>query len=119
MELTYASHEMIKFANDLGFEGPPFAWDEDRHHCLKSELDAIFAHMYGLDHSDLEWILDVPAPNSSLPVLKSHEMKEFGEYRTKQYVPWAFDQVNHGKIRTFPDYVCQILVLLGFVWFEI
>ena len=97
LELNYTSHEMTGFANDLGFQGPPFTWDEGRRHCLKSELDAIFAHMYGLERSDLEWILDAPAPNSSFSVLKKHEAKEFGEYRTKRYVLQAFDLLSHGK----------------------
>jgi len=98
LELTYTSHEMTSFARDLGFEGPPFTWDEERRHCLKSELDAIFAHMYELDRSDLEWILDPPPPNSSFPVLKTHEIKTFGEYRTKRYVLKAFDQLQRGEL---------------------
>jgi len=97
LELTYTSYEMTAFAKDLGFEGPPFTWDEEKRHFLKSELDAIFAHMYELDRSDLKYILDPPSPNSSFPVLKSHEMKEFGEYRTKRYVLQAFDQLDRGE----------------------
>ena len=98
LELTYTSHEMAGFAEDLGFQGPPFIWDEGRRHCLRSELDAIVAHMYGLDRSDLEWILDPRAPGSSFPVLKSKEIKEFGEYRTKRYVLQAFDQLDQGQL---------------------
>src|SRR5690606_23032978 len=30
LELTYTSHTLAPFARDLGYEGPPFAWDEDR-----------------------------------------------------------------------------------------
>ena len=30
LELTYTSHSMAPFARDLGYNGPPFAWDEDR-----------------------------------------------------------------------------------------
>jgi len=97
LELTYTSPEMTGFANDLGFQGPPFVWDDERRHCLKCELDAIFAHMYGLNRSDLEWILDAPAPSSSFSVLKKHEEKEFGEYRTKRYVLQAFDLLSHGR----------------------
>lgn len=98
LELTYTSVEMAGFAYDLGFEGPPFPWNEERRHCLKCELDGIFAHMYGLDRSELEWILDAPAPNSSFPLLKSHEIEKFGEYRTKRYVLQAFDLLDRGDI---------------------
>ncbi len=102
LELTYTSHEMTPFARDLGFEGPPFTWDDEKRHCLKSELDAIIAHMYELDRSDLEWIIDPPPPSSSFPVLKSHEIKEFGEYRTKRYVLKAYDQIQRGEIPNLP-----------------
>jgi len=30
LELTYTSHSMAPFARDLGFDGPPFAWDKER-----------------------------------------------------------------------------------------
>ncbi len=98
LELTYTSSEMTGFANDLGFHGPPFVWNEEKRHCLKCELDAIFAHMYRLDQPDLEWILDAPDPNSSFPILKEHEIQKFGEYRTKRYVLQAFDQLDRGGL---------------------
>ena len=98
LELTYTSEEMSGFANDLGFKGPPFPWNEVRRHCLKCELDGIFAHMYGLDRSELEWILDPSAPSLSFPLLKSHEIDKFGEYRTKQYVLQAFELLDRGDI---------------------
>ncbi len=98
LKLTYTSHEMTQFANDLGYDGLPFEWDEENRHQLRSELDGIFAHMYNLDRPDVEWILDPPAPSSSFPVLKSKEMKEFGEYRTKRYVLRAYDQLARGEV---------------------
>ena len=67
LELVFTSEDMSGFASDLGYACAPFPWDEKRRHCLRSELDAIFVHMYGLDRSDLEWILDSPAPSSSFP----------------------------------------------------
>ncbi len=97
LELTFTSHELTGFARDLGFDGPPFPWDEDRRHRLRSELDAIFARMYGLDRSDLEWILDAQPPSASFPSLKKHELQRFGEYRTQRYVLDAFDQLQRGQ----------------------
>ena len=98
LELTYTSYDLQGFAQDLGYDGPPFLWDEARRHRLKCELDAIFAHMYQLDRSDLEWILDAPAPSSSFPGLKRSEMQEFGEYRTQRYVLQAYDQMARGEL---------------------
>ncbi len=98
LELTYTSIDVKDYANDLGYQGPPFPWDEERRHCLRCELDAIFAHMYGLNRSDIEWILDAPAPSSSFPTLKQNELKEFGEFRTQRYVLNAFDTLERGRV---------------------
>ena len=99
LELTYTSHELGGFASDLGYPGDqPFHWDDLRRHRLQSELDAIFSHMYRLDRSDVEWILDAPPPSSSFPSLKQHELRRFGEYRTRRYVLEAFEQVRRGEV---------------------
>ena len=42
LELTYTAHDLQGFAQGLGYDGPPFRWDEERRHQLKCELDAIF-----------------------------------------------------------------------------
>lgn len=96
LELTYTSYEMGDFAADLGYKGVPFVWNDERRHCLKNELDAIFACMYGLDRTELEWILDAPEPSASFPGLKSKEFRLYGEYRTKRYVLDAFSQLGAG-----------------------
>ena len=98
VELTYTAYDLEGFAREIGYEDPPFPWDERRRHLLQCELDAIFAHMYGLERSELAWILDAPPPSSSFPALKRHEMSEFGEYRTQRYVLHAYDQLAQGEI---------------------
>ncbi len=98
LELTYTANSLRGFAEALGFEGPPFPWDEDRRHRLRSELDAIYAQLYGLDRTDLEWILDATPPSASFPLVKEHELKAFGEYRTSRYVLEAFDQLARGEV---------------------
>ena len=96
LELAYTSEEMRGFAEDLGYQGDPFPWGESRRHNLQSELDAIFAHMYGLTRADLEWILDAKAPSVSFPSLKQNEIRKFGEYRTQRLVLQAFDLLTSG-----------------------
>ncbi len=98
LELVYTSEEMTGFARDLGYDGPPFGWDEERRHAIRCELDAIFAHMYRLSRADLEWILDAPPPSSSFPALKQNEVKAFGDYRTQCYVLQAFDALEQGQV---------------------
>lgn len=97
LELTYTGDELEGFARDLGYMGPPFSWDDRRRHCLKSELDAIYMHMYRFDRLDVEWILDSEPPGMSFPTLKRNEEGIFGEYRTRRYVLHAFDQIGRGE----------------------
>jgi hypothetical protein len=99
LELTYTSHSMAPFARDLGCDGCPFAWDETRRAQLRAELDAWYAHAYGLTRDELRYILD-PAdvngpdyPSETFRVLKANEIKRFGEYRTARLVLAAYDQL--------------------------
>lgn len=96
--LTYTANDLKGFARDLGYQGPPFPWDDVRRHRLQSELDAIYSHMYRLDRADIEWILDAPPPSSSFPALKRNEIDKFGEYRTQRYVLHAYDQLARGEL---------------------
>ena len=100
LELTYTSFSLTPFARDLGFGGPPFAWDEDRRACLRGDLDAFYARAYGLDRDELRYILD-PAdvkgpgyPSETFRVLKEREFREYGEYRTRRLILEAWDRME-------------------------
>jgi hypothetical protein len=97
LELTYTSHALRPWAEDLGHTGPPFAWDETRRAELRAELDAFFASKYGLTRDELRYVLD-PAdargagyPSETFRVLKNKEEARFGEYRTGRLVLAAWD----------------------------
>ncbi len=97
LELTYTSQAMAPFARDLGRDGPPFAWDEGRRAHLRAELDAYFAHAYGLTRDELRYILDpedalgAGYPSETFRVLKDKEKKLHGEFRTARLVLQAYD----------------------------
>lgn len=100
LELTYTSHALAPFARDLGFTGPPFAWNEERRAQLRAELDAFYARAYGLTRDELRYILD-PAevkgagyPSETFRVLKEKEIRAFGEYRTARLVLAAWDRME-------------------------
>ena len=97
LELTYTASDLEEFARNIGYGGRPFPWDDRRRHCLQSELDAIYAHMYGLDRTDIEWILEPSSPSSSFPALKRNEMENFGEYLTRRLVLTAYDRLARGE----------------------
>lgn len=99
LELTYTSHALAPFARDLGHDGPPFAWDEDRRAVLRAELDAFYARAYGLIRDELRYILDPASvmgadyPSETFRVLKQKEKRLYGEYRTERLVLAAWDRL--------------------------
>ncbi|MGC3579953.1 Eco57I restriction-modification methylase domain-containing protein [Pseudomonas aeruginosa] len=108
LELTYTAHDLAGWAQDLGYNGPPFAFDPDRRAILRAELDAYYAKLYGLTEEELRYILD-PAdvlgedyPSETFRVLKNKELKEFGEYRTQRLVLEAWDALEEQQPITLP-----------------
>lgn len=100
LELTYTAHDLTPWAEDLGYDGPPFSWDPEVRAILRAELDAYYAKLYGLTRDELRYILD-PAdvmgdeyPSDTFRVLKNNEMKQFGEYRTQRLVLEAWDNMG-------------------------
>ena len=75
-ELTFTAWDMGAFAKDLGDEGPPFQWNEDRRSSIRAELDAAFFHIYGLPRDEVEHVMD------SFDALQRREEKQLGECRT-------------------------------------
>ena len=100
LELVYTAYDLKPFAEDLGYNGEPFPWDEERRAVLRAELDDYYARLYGLNRKQLRYILD-PAdvmgadyPSETFRVLKNNEMREFGEYRTQRLVLEAWDALG-------------------------
>jgi len=99
LELSYTSHAMAPFARDLGYDGPPFAWDDDRRARLRADLDAWYALAYGLSRDELRYVLDpkdvmgADYPSETFRVLQNNETKKYGEYRTRRLVLTAYDQL--------------------------
>jgi len=97
LELTYTSHAMKLWAEDLGHTGAPFAWNPDRRAILRAEIDAFFARKYTLSRDELRYILD-PAdthgpdyPSQTFRGLQQGEIRKYGEYRTRRLVLGAWD----------------------------
>lgn len=100
LELSYTADDLKAWAEDLGFTGPPFAFDRTRRSEIRAELDAYYAQLYGLTRDELRYILD-PAdvmgedyPSETFRVLKNRELREFGEFRTQRLVLAAWDALS-------------------------
>ena len=111
-ELCYFNHDMNGWASELWEEmneeqraelprlgtQQPWIYNPERRAVLQAELDAIFAHLYGLDTEDLRYILDPEdvcgkgCINETFRVLKDNEIRQYGEYRTKRLVLEAWNK---------------------------
>lgn len=104
LELTYTAYDMAPWAQDLGYDGAPFAFDPERRAILRAELDAYIARLYGLTRDELRYILDTADimgedyPSETFRVLKNNERHEFGEYRTQRLVLEAWDKLERGEL---------------------
>ncbi len=85
VELAYNAVDLREFARDLGHDGPPFEWNEERRFQLRCELDAAFFHLYGIARDDVDYILE------TFPIVKRNDEKRWGEYRTKRVILELFD----------------------------
>ena len=114
-ELCYFNHDMDGWAEELWEEmseeqraalpqlgaHQPWVYNPERRAILQAELDAIFAHLYGLDTEDLVYILDPEdicgkgCINETFRVLKDNELRQYGEYRTKRLVLEAWDNFGY------------------------
>jgi hypothetical protein len=85
LELVYTAWDLAPFARDLGYQGAPFPWDEERRARLRAELDGLYARLYGLSRDDFADILD------QFPIVRRRDEAAFGEYRTKRLCLEAYD----------------------------
>lgn len=96
LELSFTSVELAPFARDLGHQYGPFMWIAERRIFLQAEIDAVSLHLYGLDRSQAEWLLD------SFTVLRKYEEKDHGEFRTKRLILEIFDAIVDCKCEGKP-----------------
>lgn len=108
--LCWFNHDLDGWMEELREEYPeeyslpeePVIWDEGQRAVWQAELDAIFAHLYGLSTEDLRYILDPEdvcdkgCINETFRVLKERELRELGEYRTKRLVMEAWNRFGFG-----------------------
>jgi hypothetical protein len=58
LRLTYTAWDMEPFARDMGYDGPPFIWNETERRHLRARLDALYFILYGITaEDDVRYIL--------------------------------------------------------------
>ena len=94
LRLTYTAHDMTSFARDLGYDGPPFVWDEEARRHLRARLDALYFHLYGLTKEDAEYVLD------TFPIVRREDKAVFGRYRTRDLILAYMNALSAGDTET-------------------
>ena len=94
LRLTYTSNDMAPFARDLGYDGPPFIWDEEERRHLRARLDALYFHLYGLSREDVGYVLD------TFPIVRRQDEGEFGSYRTRDLILAYMNAFAAGDVDT-------------------
>jgi len=136
LELTYTAWDLEPFANDCGWDGPPFRWDEERRFFIRCELDAAFFHLYLPTEADGHWRIarkedgcphdetpeELAALNRHFPtprdavayildtfpiVRRKDEGKYNGDYRTKRVILEIYDAMQEA-IRTRQPYQTRL-----------
>ncbi|MGH9064028.1 MAG: Eco57I restriction-modification methylase domain-containing protein, partial [Acidimicrobiales bacterium] len=88
LELTYTAWDLESFARDLGWDGLPFRWDDERRAFMRAELDACFFHLYGMERDDVDHIM------GTFPIVARHDEAAWGEHRTRRLVLEAYDAMG-------------------------
>jgi predicted ATPase len=88
LELCYTANDLRGFAEDCGFTGAPFRWNDTRRALLRAELDAAFFHLYGLNRDDTAYVL------GTFTVLKNRELRDLGRYETADRILAAHDALS-------------------------
>ena len=94
LRLTYTAHDMAPFARDLGYDGPPFVWNEEERRHLRARLDALYFHLYGLIREDAEYVLD------TFPIVRKEDEAAFGHYRTRDLILAYMNALSAGDAET-------------------
>ncbi len=94
LRLTYTAHDMAPFARDLGYNSPPFVWDEEERRHLRARLDALYFHLYGLTKEDAEYVLD------TFPIVRREDEAAFGHYRTRDLILAYMNALSAGDTDT-------------------
>ena len=86
---------MAPFARDLGYDGPPFTWDEEeRRHLRGRPRRALLPPLRRLTRDDADYIL------STFPIVRREDEAEFGRYRTRDLILAYMNALAAGDTET-------------------
>lgn len=97
LELSYTAFDLQPFAQDLGYDGPPFRWDVERRFEIRCELDAAYFHLYEIERDDVDYIM------STFPIVQRKDIAAHGTYRTRDRILEIYDAMASGEWQSSLD----------------
>ena len=97
LELSYTAWDLQPFAQDLGYDGPPFRWDPERRFEIRCELDAAYFHLYEIERDDVDYIM------STFPIVQRKDEAAHGHYRTRDRILEIYDAMASGEWQSSLD----------------
>ena len=85
LELSYTAWDLQAFALDMGYSGPPFAWNQERRFVLRAELDSLYFRLYGIARDDVDYIME------TFPIVKKRDIEKYGYFRSKELILELYD----------------------------
>ena len=85
LELIYTANDIASFVVDLGDDGLPYRWYDERRFAMRAELDAAFFHLYGIEREDVDYIME------TFPVVKKRDEQRYDTFRTKELILEIYD----------------------------
>ncbi|PDT50854.1 MULTISPECIES: restriction endonuclease [Sinorhizobium] len=98
LALSYTSHELAKYAGDLGFldnDGgvkSPVPWDDDDRAQRRARLDALYFHLYGIAIEEADYIL------STFPIIRRQDEASFGYFASRDLILHQMNALEAGDV---------------------
>ena len=107
IELLYTSHDLKPMAQECGYNGPPYKWDEKRRLILLSEIDAAFFHLFlgtieeWQKNGSKSLLKLFPTPGKAVnyilntfPIIKKKDIGKYDYYKTKENIMDIFNRIQ-------------------------
>lgn len=89
--MSYTAWDIQPFAQECGYSGAPFIWDEERRFQIRCELDAAYFHLYQLGRLEVVTILE------TFSGVRRKDEQIYGCYRTKELILENYDAMKQTK----------------------
>jgi hypothetical protein len=93
VDLSYTAKDLDEFGEVFG-RTKPKQWNHEERFRVQCEIDGILARVYGLDESDIDYVLD------TFSIIKRKDESKFGSYRTKEEIIRHYNNYSQIKVQT-------------------